>query len=645
MSSKEKKSYEKKSYEKKSYEKKKNKTRAQRHANNQLQPIYRLPNEILEIIFVLSRPLALERPVPGTADFYFSYMRASGVLDYARLLGRVSQRWRDVTRGCPALWSHIYIHAGVFPVFGRYEQRHYEMALQLSKDYPLTISIAVGKDGCMPILRGPLFAPHIPRIRALYIDMTSSFAMSQRVLPLFPEVDTPLLEIIHIDFGCSAPVAAMYLGSLAIDYAQDIPDVAGGAPRQHKRLTRNAPLLHEVLLEGLGMDNPHMMETGASDTYAVQHLGPAGVHWENLTRLRLPDMPVSAASLVKVIARATRLTELRCAIHEEMDPEDLIELMDEEDSFSDPEDERSGERHDTDTRQGRTPGNTGLGLHVFPDLEILHIVTWALDPGIYDSDVEDEYGFPTNMELLLNALVCPALTQLSITRQADELFLHMLDEYSAGLGDESQCRPGAFKLHPPLRAFLQRSRCTVRGLHLSGLSLVQQELLNIMQLCPDVRTLTLTDAVRQMSPGFWRALRRRERGGRHIYMPALRVLNVENRRESNARSGFSNMDVLDTVESRWPYRKDVSRKYHETRDMILVRVVHHPEPVRAPKNARGTPQHVLEARMRERLRMVQSRKDIMLGITELERGPPVGSDEDYDDFDDCDVVLDLEYWY
>ena len=71
--------------------------------------VNRLPNELLEKIFLLSLPLLLANPTPGSGQEYVAYMRRAEVRNYPNLLGRVCRRWRAIALASRALHSYIFL--------------------------------------------------------------------------------------------------------------------------------------------------------------------------------------------------------------------------------------------------------------------------------------------------------------------------------------------------------------------------------------------------------------------------------------------------------------------------------------------------------------------------------------------------------
>ncbi|KAL1702877.1 hypothetical protein EV121DRAFT_271498 [Schizophyllum commune] len=192
-------------------------------------------------------PDELANPIPGSHVAYFAYLNHCNSIDYPRLLSRVCRRWRIAAQGCPALWSYICVDIDARKSFNA---SYYASILAKSSDFPLTLSFAVGKNQLLnTVLHGPVFSPHIRRIRTLCIQLSSYFLPADAprvdIPPLFPTVNTPLLESLRL--GCrKAPWSVIrYLDKLQRG-GESIPD--------HLRFFRHAPRLEEFALEGL--DDP-----------------------------------------------------------------------------------------------------------------------------------------------------------------------------------------------------------------------------------------------------------------------------------------------------------------------------------------------------------------------------------------------------
>ncbi|KAI5887634.1 uncharacterized protein SCHCODRAFT_02638565 [Schizophyllum commune H4-8] len=639
--------------------------------NDDRHPIHCLPNEVLEIIFLFSIPDELANPTPGSHVAYYAYLDRCKSIDYPHFLGRVCRRWRVAAQGCPMLWSYICVDIGARKP---YNASYYTSVLAKSSENPLTLSFVVGKNQLLnTVLHGPVFSPHIRRVRMLCIQLSSYFLSADAprvdILPLFPTVDTPLLESLRLDCRKAPWSVIRYLEKLQRG-GEPIPD--------HLRFFRHAPRLEEFALEGL--DSPDATHE-AMECMSLRRMGLAGFEWQNMTRLRLPDVPRRVFDLLRVLGDAKRLVELRCTIFEDLedefsyeghdeyiiDTEDEMEDEDwdeeEEEDEEDEEEEEEEEESDDDyphaytrfaartrvQQNPRAPTNNAtsraladarradrecrqrelaarhaerevarekkrrdnarlLGPHVFPDLTKLHLVLMAFEPenyGEYDDENPEERS---GVERFLGALVMPALASLTIAHRGEEFEGGGYSDgegYGYGYGGGGGGGGGEPKVYPHLKAFVQRSECVVLTLTLDSLAIEQSELLDILKLFPHVRTLRLVDATKAMSAGFWQALGRRERDGRLALMPDLHHLVVHQDRGRTGRGGFINVNVLDAVEARWKAGMGGGAR---------VEVVHCPTPT---KGRKGKPAQVLDSQMRGRLRRVQGRADLELMLTEL----------------------------
>ncbi|KAI4519884.1 hypothetical protein K525DRAFT_271324 [Schizophyllum commune Loenen D] len=637
---------------------------AETFPNEDRHPIHRLPNEVLEIVFLFSMPDELANPTPGSHVAYFAYLDRCNSIDYPRLLSRVCRRWRIAAQGCPALWSYICVDIGARKPFNA---SYYASILAKSSDFPLTLSFAGRHPAALPT------------------------------------VDTPLLESVRLDCRKAPWSVIRYLEKLQRG-GEPIPD--------HLRFFRHAPRLEEFALEGL--DDPDATHE-AMECMSLRRMGLAGFEWQNMTRLRLPDVPRRVFDLLRVLGDAKRLMELRCTIFEDLEDEFSMRIgmrkkrrtkkrrrreEDESDDDYPHADTRSAAR--TRVRQNsRAPTNDAtaraladarraererrqrdlaarhaerevarekkrrdhaqlLGPHVFPDLTTLHLVLMAFEPenyGEYDDENPEERS---GVERFLGALVMPTLATLTIARRGEEFEDDYSDdddddygyggEYGGGGGN------GEPKLDPHLKAFVQRSGFAVRTLSLDSLSIEQSELLDILQLFPHVHALRLEDATKAMTAGFWHALGRRERdkgkerggpmerdgAGRMALMPSLHHLVVHQDRGRTGRGGFINVNVLDAVEARWKAGRGGGAR---------AEVVHCPTPTKGRKEKPGQGRigksaQAPDSQMRGRLKRVQARTDLELVLTELpfkkKSARQIGG-SDYGDSDEgCSDELDYD---
>ncbi|KAL1720412.1 hypothetical protein EV715DRAFT_197281 [Schizophyllum commune] len=487
-------------------------------------PINQLATEVLETILLLTLPDALANPTSGSHIACNAYLNRCDSIDYPRLLSQICSQWRDVVEGCPALWSYILVDVDAFDVSVDY----YNAVLAKSGDHPLSLSFLVGSDKTNKvrrILNGPVFAAHLQRLRKLSVETVfvsnrpETRLEGPELLPLVPTIDAPLLESLRIDCNKAAKSVARYLHELSRTDNDYVP--------ADLRIVRHAPRLREFVLEGLDMDTilPHVA-TAASSYFSLRKLELAGLKWSNMTRLRLPDIGRRVIDLLKVLVRATRLVELRCAV------------------FEDREDQRAHEG-------GLDHAELDLPL-VLPNLVSLHLVLIPLkaaDGGVYGDENPEKR---TGVDRFPSALVMPALISLAITRRGEppnERDNEDWDEfYGHATGTNGKPK---YKLHPHLQAFLHRLNCTLTSLALANLALYPPELFRILRLVPSVQTLHLKDATKQMGADFWAVLGQRGPRGRPVFVPCLRHLVVRHDLGDAAGSTFTSADVAEMVNARW----------------------------------------------------------------------------------------------
>ncbi|KAL1692636.1 hypothetical protein GGG16DRAFT_101666 [Schizophyllum commune] len=566
-------------------------------------PIDELPNEVLELVLLFSLPDALTNPAAGSHIAYYTYLDRCDSIDYPRLLSRVCRRWRAIVEGCPALWSYICVDVGAFET-NLYNADHYETVLAKSGDHPLSLSCLVGtgktKD-LRTLLNGPVFAAHLQRLRKLSVQTyfiarersTPEAEEAELMLSLFPTADTPMLESIRIDCSKASKSMARYLRKLSRTNSTGLP--------ADLHIVRYAPRLKEFVLEGLDVDTilPEVAEA-ASSYFSLQRLGLAGLRWSNMTHLRLPDIGRRVTDLLRALAHATRLVELRCAV------------------FENQEDWRA--------REGGTEhAELSLPL-VFLELLALHLVLISFEARAFDIDPERRSG----IDRFLSAIVAPSLTSLEITRggegtserDGEDRDWREYDGRIVGDGGER-------KVYPYLQAFLHRSGSTIDSFALANLALHHSELFSILQLVPSTHTLHLKDATKRMGFGFWCALRRHEHDGRPAFVPCLHRLVVMHDLGEATPSTFTAEDVADMVNKRW--RAGLG-------DGARIEVAHRPEARRRSEGFNG--EHPNLALMQRDqtvgLRRTQARDDLELVYTE------VGSR--WTERDRCFVILrDEEY--
>ncbi|KAL1731410.1 hypothetical protein EV714DRAFT_283356 [Schizophyllum commune] len=633
---------------------------AETSPNEDRHPIHRLPNEVLELVFLFSMPDELSNPTPGSHVAYFAHLARCRSIDYPRLLSRVCRRWRIAAQGCPALWSYICVDIGERKPFNA---SYYASILAKSSDFPLTLSFAVGKNQFLnTILHGPVFAPHIRRIRMLCIQLSSYFLPADAprvdILPLFPTVDTPLLESLRL--GCrKAPWSVIrYLDKLQRG-GESIPD--------HLRFFRHAPRLEEFALEGFDdLDAAHE----AMEFVSLRRLGLAGFDWANMTRLRLPDVPRRVFDLLRILGDAQRLVELRCTIFEDLedefsregddeyiiDTEDEIEDEDwdeeeeEEDVDEEEDDEADEEEEEEESDEDHPRANTRSAARTRVQQNSRTPINNATARALADARRAERERRQRELAArhaeretarekqrreraqLLGPHVFPDLTTLHLVLMAFEP-----ETYGEYDDENPEERSGVERflgaLVMPALATLTIARRGEEfeddysdedddygyggGYGGGGGGNGEPKLHPHLHAQSPLHTLRLEDATKVMTAGFWQALARRELGrrkeqygqmhrdGQMALLPNLHHLVVHQDRGRTGHGGFINVNVLDAVEARWKAGRGGGAR---------IEVVHCPM---LTKWRKGKPAQVVDAQMRGRLKRVQARADLELVLTEL----------------------------
>uniref|UniRef100_D8QFG9 Expressed protein n=2 Tax=Schizophyllum commune (strain H4-8 / FGSC 9210) TaxID=578458 RepID=D8QFG9_SCHCM len=250
-----------------------------------------------------------------------------------------------------------------------------------------------------------------------------------------------------------------------------------------------------------------------------------------------------------------------------------------------------------------------MGPHVLEYLEELHLSVGHEGMESYGDAADEEMG----VVKFLEALNTPALTKLTISAAnglaLDESYAYDDAPTPETLLDAQENGTDPFLLEPHLSALISRSGCIIRHLALSRVFVTLPELLSIVKLCPDIRSLHLNDALRWMRGTLINGLATRTDEDGRLLAPKLQHLVIESIDQSTY-AGFPISAVLDMVDARWPAGSSDSMS-----GPVRVEVVHCP----SDEYEEGTSKGVAQERMRSRLADTQARKDLQLVIRELER--------------------------
>ncbi|KAI5887617.1 uncharacterized protein SCHCODRAFT_02552688 [Schizophyllum commune H4-8] len=553
--------------------------------------VNRLPNELLEIIFLLSLPSSLADPTPGSGQEFVAYMRRAEVRDYPNLLGCVCRRWRAIALASRALHSYIFLDLDMHDI--SYEKKraagaYYGAFLACSGTLPLTMSIDASAQEKLRQLLGAPFVAHLPRLRRVCIaieDGIPTFGPFS-VLPLFPNVRTPLLETVRLDV-CSREndwkaknVVAYFarVGAAAEDLVQ--PDL---------RILHHAPKLSSFSLDDFG-----------DTSFAHRLLQKAGLDFGGLTCLRLPEVPCCAPEIYKLVVDLPRLSSLRCAVRDGYEaPPRLDQLTSDglplEEFVNDQNESRS---HNVQARRRRT----ALGELVLPDLVDLHITLVS-------------NGFHTNaprsnaFKRLLDMLILPCLATFAVSRRR----IYGADFDWDEMDDPRMEELNSVLVHP-LQSLMARSGCAIRHLALDAPRTDDGDVSRVLRALPTVTSLKL-DAMACAGPNGERLLqdltRRRAGAGSPDLLPHLRHLVIGNRKCSEDWQP-SLPAILDMVEARWPVGWSACA-------IACVSVVLVQKRCGWNKITYDAQYEELPADVQERLQRIRSRGDIDLCIEQVRR--------------------------
>ncbi|KAI5887625.1 uncharacterized protein SCHCODRAFT_02552712 [Schizophyllum commune H4-8] len=461
--------------------------------------INQVPDELLEIMFVLSLPDALVDPKPGTGAQYVAYMRRSGALDYPALIAQVCPRWKDCARSSQALHAYLFVDAGMHEFMkGKNEiwrDRYFTNIVARSGSRPLTLSIDVGRGSAVALIMYPPFKDSLPRLRRLCLNFNHRQAYDYPLPLLSPHaLSTPMLDTVHIHCGADRQSTT---SSNAVSYflrllARWRRPERGPIPAFH-----DAPRLVSFSFEGLrsAIFNSPLL------------FGLAHFPFSKMTCFCLPEAPCYSVDVFNFMMHMPCLRTFRCTLYEVEDQGDRA------------------------IHEAQTPWSS-LTTD-FPQLNDLDIML-ATQPGMEGNQPP---GVP-GLECFLGALTAPALTSLTISRRVQ------LGQRPYDWGHDEEGL-----LVPALQGFIERSRCTITKFELATFGATLPELVSALQLMPALRTLRLDSTMVCMEVSLLHALARPTDEGLPALVPRLRCLVIDNAR---VNSSFKNSDVLDMVEARWP---------------------------------------------------------------------------------------------
>ncbi|KAL1720431.1 hypothetical protein EV715DRAFT_289394 [Schizophyllum commune] len=455
--------------------------------------VNRLPNELLEKIFLLSLPPSLANPTPGSGQEYVAYMRRADVRDYPNLLGRVCRRWRAIALASRALHSYIFLDLDMHDI--SHEKKgaasaYYGAFLARSGALPLTMYIDTSAQEKLRQLLSAPFVAHLPRLRRICIaieDGLPTFGPFS-VLPLFPNVRTPLLETVHLDVCCREND---WKAENVVAYFDRVRAATEDPVQPDLRLLHHAPKLSSFSLDNFG-----------DTSFTPGLLQKAGLDFGSLTSLRLPEVPCRALEIHRLVVDLPRLSSLRCAVRDGYEARPHLDPL------------------------------------VLPDLADLHITLV--------SDGFNTYAPRSNASKhLLDMLVLPRLTTFAVSRRKNFRADFDYDEM-----DGPRMERLSSVLIDPLQSLIARSGCVIRHLALDASHAGSAAIYEVLCALPTIASLKL-DAMVCAGRDGEQLLQALAHGGPFGSLPHLRLLVIGNRKCSEDWQPLLPA-ILDMVDARWP---------------------------------------------------------------------------------------------
>ncbi|KAL1692653.1 hypothetical protein GGG16DRAFT_101674 [Schizophyllum commune] len=522
--------------------------------------IEELPNEVLEMVFVSSVPPFLSAPTPGSVKETIKYMKHADVRDYPSLLALVCRRWRYVSLTSQALHAFLFVDVEDAYDFKQSEE-YYAAFLARSGSRPLTLSVNGMQDTTIDLLAAEPFQDHLPRLRWACIDLYVSELLGNYddptgfdVFPLFPGMQTPLLETLHVDVGQD--------GSLATD--DGATEYFGNhnykSARQDERILRHAPRLRSFSM--------YRYDPKGLSPMLLQNVG---LDYQTLTCLRLPYVALGAAEWLKVLAELPVLRVFHGSLPRgESDEEssssdeepneggaEVEESGDENEALDEEVEEHGGEeetlnaetdKDGADGEDGREPDGHDTGsyghdqpqvpeevvraeprkasLLTLPHLADLHLVTE------YESDAAE----------FIAGLILPSLSAFGL---ATDTAISPLDKSK---------KDHRVYLLPGLAALTQRSGCEVHELTLDGPRTGLASVVAFLKLVPELRSLHLNASMVSIQGNLLERLADRAEGGELSLVPKLTQLVIDNREPDlfHPEGAIPLSEILGLIDKRWP---------------------------------------------------------------------------------------------
>ncbi|KAI5887618.1 uncharacterized protein SCHCODRAFT_02692283 [Schizophyllum commune H4-8] len=521
-----------------------------------------LPNEVLEMILVSSVPMFLSAPTPGSVKETVKYMKRAGVRDYPSLLALVCRHWRPVARTSQALYAFLFVDVEDAYDFKQTDE-YYTAFLARSGSRPLTLSVNGMQDTTIDLLAAAPFRDHLPRLRWTCIDLYASELLGNYddptgfdVFPLFPGVQTPLLETVHVDVGQDGSLAT---DDGATEYFHNY--YYAKASRQDERILRCAPRLRSFSM--------YRYDPKGLPPMLLQNVG---LDYQTLTCLRLPYVALGAAEWLKVLAELPVLRVFHGSL-----PRDE---SDDESGSSDESEQSDGEEEQLP--EGDDAGGGGEKVEESGGEDETSEADADKDAadgegGESNSDVgaHDEDDRPPAAPQAAVRAEPPKASQLTLSHLSD---LHLVTEYESdaaqliagltlpslsafGLATDTAISPldASTKnirvyLLAGLKALIRRSGCEVHDLTLDTPRTGLASVIAFLRLVPELRSLHLNASMVAIQENLLDRLADRAEGGELNLVPKVAHLVIDNREPDlfHPEGSVPLASVLGLIDKRWP---------------------------------------------------------------------------------------------
>ncbi|KAI4520113.1 hypothetical protein K525DRAFT_204498 [Schizophyllum commune Loenen D] len=508
--------------------------------------VNRLSNEILELIFVSSVPPSLSEPVPGSGAHFVHYMNRAGVLDYPTLLALVCNRWRAVAQGSQTLYSFLFVDAEEEgDLEFKQDSAYYAAYLARSGTRPLTLSIRGLQDTCINLLGAAPFRDHLRRLKWACIDMYVPELQDMNeyedpngydVFPLFPGVETPALETVHVDLGEDQGMASF--GGTYHLFRRLKQAVEADNADHNSEILRHAPRLRSFSMDRFDFDG----------LWTPLSLKKAGLDYATLTCLRLSYVQLRAADWLEFLAKLPLLKVFSCRLldaeNEEEGPEHSAGGRDRSRDGSVQKDEQAGGEED---RPGPLTLPYLTELSLFSDLVDNILCTYPANAR-------------TGTGKFLAGLVLPSLQAFAF--KTNSFWSDYASDSDSDDEDHSvaaDCKVAAEMTYdkfllPALQGLIQRSGCEVHALTFDVPHMDLRDLVRVLRILPELRALHLDLNMVACEGDLLERLARRSAAGSLDLVPKLTHLNLDNYERDLYHPQYSIplRNVLRLVGERWP---------------------------------------------------------------------------------------------